>query len=1006
MNKTSAALVRSLLLGTSCLSAIAAAPALAQPTGGTVTFGQGTITNHGGNSTVIDQKTGKLVINWDSFSVGAGGTVQFVQPGTGSIALNRVTGSEPTAIYGNLLANGQVWIINGNGVLFGAGSQIKVGGILATTADIRDADFAAGNYSFSGGTGASVVNQGTIQTRGGGSVVLSGASAQNRGLIVANTGSVVIGGASAFTVDFTGDGLIKYAITAPARTADNGQTGASNSGTIKAAGGQVVMTARAAADVQDAVVNNTGMISATSAHVRNGEVVLDGGDGNVAVAGTIDASGSGSGTTGGSVTVTGRNITVADNTRIDASGDAGGGTIRIGGDLHGQGTLPQAQNVDVGKATITADARRSGDGGTLVVWSTGTTDFSGIVSLKGGAGGGDGGLVETSGHNLHVASTATFDTRAPKGKAGTWLIDPDYIYIEDDGTAALDGGNDTVGDNPGGLDVIAPSTIIGALATTNVSLQAVHEIDVYNDIDYDSAHTLSLLAGADIYVAANVQNAGTGAINVIAGWDGTTTDPAHFLDPGVYGHSGQVFVTSDFERQPGLAEPPANEVHPVSVGSAGGTTTIAGSAVNIFAYYALSQIGYHGAGGGDIVVRATADVVLDGSWGFAAAIGNGLPEGGGAANVTGNIDIGAPGVLSLLAGEGAGAPWIGNRTSGPGIESGSVSLVVGGVTSNMSFGAPGSLGAMLLADLGTTAQAGSGGDVTFGITNPHTDYINADLGIGTMDYSSPHALTLLSTESITLPYSIQNSGTGDLTILAGWDPKVAPADVLTTPGAYGNPTSEISDNGGATGAHIWVVGASGGTLFDYNPGNPSGAFSIGASGVGTAIGSKGGTTTVGAAQIYIEGLSGYAQIGYHGDGGTGDINVIANGVPGTGDLTGIGACFDGDANVCVIGGRSGWGDNAGDPTYAQIGDLGFGVAGTASSNITISATGNIAISGGGNYASDDNGVPSGDAAVPDAYGQIGNGDASRTAVQTVSGTILVQSGGQTNFASSAAAGSP
>ena len=115
------------------------------------------------------------------------------------------------------------------------------------------------------GTGASVVNQGTIRAKNGGSVVLSGASVSNQGLVEANTGTVVLGGASAFTVDFNGDGLLRYAITAPAGKADNGQTGVSNSGTINANnGGHVVMTARAAADVAGAVVNNTGQISATS----------------------------------------------------------------------------------------------------------------------------------------------------------------------------------------------------------------------------------------------------------------------------------------------------------------------------------------------------------------------------------------------------------------------------------------------------------------------------------------------------------------------------------------------------------------------------------------------------------------------------------------------------------------------------------------------------------------------------------------------------------------------
>ncbi len=1015
MNKTSAAIVRSLLLGTSCLSVVAAGAVHGQPTGGTVALGVGSIAEHG-NTTVIDQKTGKLVINWDSFSIGAGGTVQFVQPDANAIALNRVLGSQPTSIYGSLLANGQVWLINGNGVLFGQGSRINVGGIIATTADIKDADFAAGNYSFSGGTGASVVNQGTITTKRGGYAVLSGASAQNQGLIAADSGTVVIGGASAFTVDFAGDGLIKYAITAPAQSADNGQTGAFNAGTIRAAGGRVIMTARAASSVQDAVVNNTGMISATSARVQNGEVILDAGDGDVAVSGTIDATGQAAGTTGGNVTITGRDIAVADGTKIDASGDAGGGTIRIGGDLHGDGALAQAQNVHVGTATLAADATRQGDGGTLVVWSAGTTDFSGIVSLKGGAAGGNGGLVETSGHTLNIAPTSKVDTRAPKGTTGIWLLDPDHIIVANDGTTTLNGGTLSAGQDPGETDTIAPSTIVAALATSSVTLESNDIIDVDDPVIYSSGNALNLLAKGDISLNASVQNTQSrsgGAINIVAGWDGTTEDPAHFTDPGVFGNnSGTVYLGSlAGDGKPG---------QDVAVGGASGTTTVATAALGMEADEGYAQLGFHGAGGGDIVLDAIggdkSGLVGGPTSGDYAMIGNGSLGGDVAANVTGNITIRTDNTLLLLSNAGdsgaQGLPWIGNVAGGGFTESGNVSVTVAnvyngtysgtfdGTYSPAALGAPGTLGSTLLADLGTTSQAGSGGDVTFGVTDPGTDFINASLGIGVLSYDSPHALTLLSTSSITLPYSIQNAGTGDLTVLAGWDPTVAPADVLTTPGAYGNPTSGRNDNGGVNGASIWVAGASNLSLTDYTAG---GIYTVGPSGAGTAIGSKGGTTTIGAAQIYVEGLSGYAQIGYHDDGGSGAINVIANGVPGTGGLTGIGACFDANANICVIGGRQGFGAAA---SYAQIGDLGLGVAGTASSAINVSATGNISISGGGNYSSDSDGNPTPDAQVPNAYGQIGNGDASRSVAQTVSGTIVVQSAGQTSFVSSSAASSP
>ena len=829
MNKTSAAIVRTLLLGTSCLSLLNVGldAARAQPTGGTVVLGTATIADHG-NTTTITQRSDKTLINWNSFSIAAGGTVRFNQPGTGSIALNRVTGSESSAIYGSLLANGQVWLINGNGILFGGGSRINVGGLIATTSDIADADFASGNYSFNGATGGTIVNQGTIRTQKGGSVVLSGAGVANQGLISADTGTVVLGGASAFTVDFYGDNLLRYAITAPAGKADGGAaSGVSNSGTISAAGGRVLMTARAAASVTDAVVNNTGMISATSAKLQNGEVVLDAGDGDANVGGTINASGTGNGQTGGSVTVTGRNITVADNTQIDVSGDAGGGTVRIGGDLHGAGPLQNADSTHVGNATIKADAIRKGNGGTLVVWSNGLTDFSGVFSAKGGALGGDGGFIETSGHTLHVSPDAKIDTSAAHGRTGNWLLDPDYIYIENDGTTPLPHGSLTVDEDAFLTDTIAPATIVAALATTNVTLEAQVEIDVFDDINYNSVHDLRLLSGGDIYIAANVQNAGTGAVTAIAGWDGTSAQDFELIGQGRYGAGGgSVYVTSDYDRDAGdetEGEGEPDEVRPVSFGSAGGLTTVAGAGVAVLAYYDLAQIGYHGAGGGDIVVRAKDGIEIDGSWGYDAQIGNGAFAGDLGGAVTGNIDIRTPGTLLMTTGDADSHAWIGNVAGNANTETGNVVLVTG--TSEIDF----DFSQTIIADL-------AGGDVTLGTTDQE------ETEIGGLAYNSSHALTLLTTGDFTVSDILANAGSGAITLVAGWDGTSITADELSESNAFGQNDGRITIGGEGADGDVFV-------------------------------GSHGGAVTVEAAYLDIDAEFGNAQLGFKGNG-TGDISVF------------------------------------------------------------------------------------------------------------------------------------
>lgn len=114
------------------------------PTCGSVSAGAATISTQGAAMTV-HQSTAKAVINWQGFSVGAGHSVQFQQPDASAVVLNRVTGSEASVISGALSANGNVFLVNPNGVLFNAGAQVDVGGLVASTLSIRDNDFLAGN---------------------------------------------------------------------------------------------------------------------------------------------------------------------------------------------------------------------------------------------------------------------------------------------------------------------------------------------------------------------------------------------------------------------------------------------------------------------------------------------------------------------------------------------------------------------------------------------------------------------------------------------------------------------------------------------------------------------------------------------------------------------------------------------------------------------------------------------------------------------------------------------
>jgi filamentous hemagglutinin family protein len=352
------------------------------PSGGQVTSGSATLT-YTPNKLQIDQGTDKAILQWNSFSIGSGAWVNFSQPSASSVALNRVTGTNPSEIFGRLTSNGQVFLTNPNGVLFAPGASVDVGGLFATTLSIADRDFLAGRYNFynAGGAG-SVVNQGVITATG--YAALAGPQVKNDGLIVARAGTVALAAGDRVSLDMVGDGLIKVSVEQAALNAS-----AINSGRIEADGGNVILTARSANALLDTVINNTGIIRANSLVERNGEIVLDGGSaGVVANSGTLQAAGVTAGTTGGTIKIVGDRVGVAGV--VDASGDAGGGSVTIG-------TASSTSTIIAADATIRADATREGSGG----------------------------FVETSGRYLEVNS-------APQiGAGGTWLVDPYNIEIVD-----------------------------------------------------------------------------------------------------------------------------------------------------------------------------------------------------------------------------------------------------------------------------------------------------------------------------------------------------------------------------------------------------------------------------------------------------------------------------------------------------------------------------------------------------------------------------------------------
>ncbi|MBW5807765.1 filamentous hemagglutinin N-terminal domain-containing protein [Burkholderia sp. COPS] len=362
---------RLLAAGVSLLG-LAATSAYALPTGGAVASGKADIaTSADGKTMSINQHTDKLITNWQDFSVAGGERVSFQQPDVKSIALNRVIGTNGSQIHGQIDANGKVFVVNPNGVVFGAGAQVNVGGLVASTKDISDKDFLAGTYRFSGTSGQSVENAGTIAATEGGSVALLGARVSNTGVIRAKAGRVALGAGDAFTVNFDGNGLLNLQVEGGAMDAQ-----AHNGGLLSAEGGEVLMTARAANGLLNAMVNNSGTIEAQGLKERDGKIVLDGG--LVQVAGKLNAA-------GGDVTTRGEQVKVAGDAQVDTRSSSG---------RTGTWTIESA-NASVANADAALDAATLSR--TLGTTNVALTNTSGDLTV-------DGAVNWTSDHALALTS--------------------------------------------------------------------------------------------------------------------------------------------------------------------------------------------------------------------------------------------------------------------------------------------------------------------------------------------------------------------------------------------------------------------------------------------------------------------------------------------------------------------------------------------------------------------------------------------------------------------------
>jgi len=419
------------------------APATTQlPTGAHVSAGTATVSQSGAALTV-KQTSANAALNWQTFNVGSQASVNFEQPTSQSVTLNRVLDSNPSQIFGKISANGSVFLQNPNGVYFAPGSSVDVGSLVATTHSISDTDFMSGNYSFSrtGSTGK-ILNQGTLTSKLGGYIALLAPEVQNQGVVIAKGGTIVLAAGETFQLQFEANQALTNILVSPATVAAYVENG----NAVMAPGGLVILSAQAANAIQGGVVKNTGSIQADGL-INDGGVIRLVASHSISNTGTITAD-------------------------AMPGGTGSGGQITIIADL----TNPSS-----------------------------TIHIDGTLSAQGADHGGNGGQIETSGSHVRIADGVRISTEAPKGTGGSWTIDPTDFTVGTGGDISgatlgtnLTSNNVTILSSSGATGTNGNININDAVSWSGnkkLTLSADNNININNAINVPAGGSVSLVYG-------------------------------------------------------------------------------------------------------------------------------------------------------------------------------------------------------------------------------------------------------------------------------------------------------------------------------------------------------------------------------------------------------------------------------------------------------------------------------------------------------------------------------
>jgi filamentous hemagglutinin family protein len=765
------------------------------PTGGSIAGGTGTINAASGASLTIDQTSSRMALNWSTFDIGTAATVRFNQPSSSAAVLNLVQGGNPTQIFGNLNANGQVFLINTNGMIFGSTAQFNVGGLVASTLGTTASNFMSGNDVLDAGanTVALMSNSGTINAAAG-AVNLIGGKVVNSGTITASAGNINLVGADKVTLTFESGGFGVVVDKALQLQLDT--LAVDNSGSLSAPGGIITLQARAAQGLFDQLINNSGTITAAA--------LSSGSDGSV----SLVANGAGQTGIGGSgsIDVGSGAISISTERSVQQSGTYTAGTLggSIGGNASftGSNRIASLGTLDVGGTLGLSNAIGLTQSGALTVGGSSSFSLGSQALTLDNTGNDFGQAVNLSSGSTRIVDSGalTMGTLATGNLAAT-------------STGALNLGSGTASgtlaatSNGGAITQSASNalTVTGS-STLNAGSGAITLQRAAND--FGGAVSLTgrgiALADANNLTIAALTLGSNSALSLSAA--GTLTLPTSAINTGSANlslHSGNVLATA---------------------------AALSGTNVNL---------------SGDAGIALAHDVTATGTLAL-SAVNGAIVQSAGAVTVTGTSSVNAGSGTIALSGAGNDFGQAVSLTGGTTAITDSGALTLGTLaTGNLTATGNGALNLGRGTVTGTLSATSNGGAITQSTSNPltvtGTSTLNAGTGAITLttignDFGQAVSLTGGST-------AITDSGALTFSTLATGNLTATSSGALNL--GRGTVTGALSatSNGGAitqsTSNPLTITGTS-----SVSAG--SGAITLTTSGnaFGQAVSLSGGTTAI------------------------------------------------------------------------------------------------------------------------------------------------------------------